>query len=404
MISPLAQLATGRKESLFAADLASHGDQLRQAVAGRRLLVIGGAGSIGSATVDLVSGLDPACLHVIDQSENYLAELVRHLRSRPGGLAVKDARFLPLDFGSRAACFWLQDQPAYDAVLHFAALKHVRSEKDSYSLWQMLDTNVIKLLDLMEHLSQVDFKGRFFSVSTDKAANPVNMMGASKRLMEHIIYNIEAGLPCLPHASSARFANVAFSNGSLLQSFQERLSQRQPLASPSQIQRFFVSLEESAHICALAAFLVDDQITVAPRVDQGLFLVSLEEVARKFLRHHGLEPAIYDQEAAAIQALEGDLAQGRYPLLLTPPDTMGEKLFEEFVGQGEETRELGFSALVGVPHQPAPAGALPGLVARLRQMLGAPRVFGKQDLVELMGQLFPQFQHAETGKSLDERM
>jgi FlaA1/EpsC-like NDP-sugar epimerase len=216
-VDRLASVATGREESVFGPDLERSGPALREAVEGRRILVIGGAGSIGAATTRLIADYGPAALHVVDQSENQLAELVRSLRSRREGFEVEDFRTYPIDYGS-PVMRWVLDGAPYDAVLNFAALKHVRSERDTPSLMQMLDTNLLKNRTLMRELAARDFTGRYFCVSTDKAANPVSLMGASKRVMEHLIFSGRVVPEFRGEVTSARFANVAFSDGSLLHS------------------------------------------------------------------------------------------------------------------------------------------------------------------------------------------
>jgi FlaA1/EpsC-like NDP-sugar epimerase len=403
-LKDLAFLATGRKGSLFQEDLDASRDQIQEQVAGRRLLVIGGAGSIGSSTLRLLADFAPGCLHVVDQSENNLAELVRDLRSRPGGLPVGDLLLLPLDYGSPHMGRFLRSQAPYDFVLNFAALKHVRSEKDVCSSLQMLDTNVLKTARLLRWLAERGGTRGFFSVSTDKAANPVNLMGASKRLMECVMFSGEAAeIPF--HVSSARFANVAFSDGSLLNGFLRRMEKGQPLAAPRDTRRFFVSMEEAGQICLLAAFRAPGQHTVIPRLQPDTDLHDLETIARNVIGHFGLAPRTYLDEEAARAGVPGDLAAKAYPLLLTPLDTSGEKAFEEFVGAGESSVELGFSQLAAIPYLPAPAGAVRSFLDRLQGLVDDPdRDLSKADIVAAVREVVPQFDHVETGKSLDNRM
>jgi FlaA1/EpsC-like NDP-sugar epimerase len=265
-IETLAARVTGRDVPLFEADLERADAALHERLAGRRVLVIGGAGSIGGATVRALCAYDAASLHVLDQNENGLAELTRDIRSS-GTEAPRDFRLLPLDFGGTTTERLLRDAPAYDVVFNFAAIKHVRSEKDVYSLLQLLETNVVKQARLLRWLSNGRAPGHYFSVSTDKAANPVSFMGASKRAMEHVMFSRE--LAELPGTviGSARFANVAFSAGSLLESFTVRLAKRQPIAAPADTKRYFISMREAAQICLLAVACAPDAHILVPRLD-----------------------------------------------------------------------------------------------------------------------------------------
>ncbi len=397
-----ADLATNRRESYFAADLARNDAVLRAAVAGRRFLVIGAAGSIGSSTLARLADYGPASLHAVDQDENALAELVRHLRSRPQRLSVPDFRALPLDYGGSIMRQWLASQPAYDGVLNFSAMKHVRSEKDAYSLLRILETNVIKLARFLSWLREYGHDRAFFSVSTDKAANPTSLMGASKRIMEHAMFSHIGNARAV---RSARFANVAFSNGSLLQAFLVRLERQQPLAAPRDTKRYFVSPRESGEICLLAALAIPSATIAVPALDPEKDLIELSGVAERLLLRRGLQPVHYDDEAAAVANVQAELARGRYPLLLTPLDTSGEKPYEEFVGAGESLVDLGnLSALRGVPYLPAAEGALDAFIAEIEAAMQAAEALSKADLVAAMARMVPQMRHVETGKSLDNRV
>lgn len=401
----LAEIATGRGAPLFTPDLTGARERLTAQLPGRRVLVIGGAGSIGSATVAELSAFDLAALHVVDVSENGLAELTRDLRSRPAGLGIREFRTLPLDFGSPLMERFLRDQAGYDLVLNFAALKHVRSEKDPHTLLQMLDTNVLRAGRLLDWLAARGGTARYFSVSTDKAANPVNLMGASKRLMEHVIFapprRDRAGIA----VSSARFANVAFSAGSLLESWLLRLEKRQPLAVPQATRRYFLSLPESGQLCLLAAAAVDDGTIVVPRLDPAQDLRELEQVAGALLERLGLRPWLVEDEVAARRGVDAALARGAYPVLLTPLDTMGEKAFEEFVGPGEVACDVGLPHLAGVRYPLTAPPALPAVMDWLEEALGPRRALpSKAEAVTQIARVVPELRHHASDKSLDDRM
>ncbi|UYO40502.1 polysaccharide biosynthesis protein [Rhodopseudomonas palustris] len=408
MKQPLYQIATGRAGSLFEADIAQSEDALSAAIAGKRVLTIGGAGSIGSSTVLQIAMRHPNTLHVIDQNENSLAELVRQLRSQPDIWSARDFQTLPLDYGSAAMRHLLSSQAPYDLVLNFAALKHVRSEKDPFSTLQMFETNLLKQERFMGWLARTGFAGRFFTVSTDKAANPSSMMGASKRAMEHVLFNsaVAAGLPGIK--TSARFANVAFSNGSLLQGFENRLARIEPLAAPRDTRRYFVSLRESGELCVLAATLAPDRTIVIPRLDPERHLVPLQAIAEGFLRHHGYEPAHYDDEREACAAAHHEAQRGRWPLLLTALDTSGEKSFEEFKTARERVMEVGLPNLHAVDYLAADRAAIETMLRELEAISGdaSTGALSRERLKEILALVEPQFliTHKDSEANLDQRL
>jgi FlaA1/EpsC-like NDP-sugar epimerase len=400
-------IATGRTTSLFAADLLGREQALRATLRGKRVLAIGGAGSIGSSTVSRLADLQPEALHVVDQNENDLAELVRQLRSRPEPTEVADFRTLPLDFGSAGFRFFLADQKPYDFVLNFAALKHVRTEKDPYSTLQMFETNLLKQARLMAALAKSGFEGRFFTVSTDKAANPSSMMGASKRAMEHVMFNSGTARQLKGIKTSARFANVAFSNGSLLQSFERRLARGEPLAAPAQTRRYFVSIKEAGEICTLASLWAPDQGIVVPRLDPEEHLVDMQDIAERFLRHHGYEPALYEDEEEACGSVALERNRKRWPLLVTRLDTAGEKPYEEFVAKGEQVVDIGLSSLQAVKYLPAPSEAIDEMLAELESIIDADHVeITKDRLKLLLAKVEPAFltSHRDSQLNLDQRV
>jgi len=400
--SALATLATGRTGSMFQRDYDASLPAIAARLRGARVLVIGGAGSIGGSVTRLLAGIEAAALHVMDSNENGLVELTRDLRAGQASPRAGELRFLPLDFTSTVVRRLINSEAPYDAVLNFAAVKHVRSEKDALSLLRMFDINVLGQLRLLEALARRHPETTYFSVSTDKAANPVNLMGASKRLMEHVMFSaahrLRGGI------TSARFANVAFSDGSLLQGWQHRLSKRQPIAVPRDTRRYFVSLEEAGQLCLLAAFCQPHRSILVPRLTPDTDLHLLEDIAADFVRHTGSEPEWYEDEGLARAASEA--TAGRYPVLLTPLDTSGEKAFEEFAGEGEEALEAGFEALLRVPYRPlALPEPLDALVDEVARLLADPcRPTTKEQLIDLVRQVLPEFAHTASTRQLDDRV
>ena len=408
--TPLSTTATFRDAPLFDADLAEVDAAIREAVTGKRILAVGAAGSIGSSTVKRLSAYDPAAIHVVDHNENALAELVRELRSGTEDFTVGEFRTLPLDYGSPAMLQLMEAEGPYDRILNFAAIKHVRSEKDVFSILQMFDTNIVKQARFRDWIARTSPDADYFSVSTDKAANPVSFMGASKRVMEHVLFHgaREAGLNGT--VSTTRFANVAYSNGSLLQGWENRLRRREPLPCPDGIQRYFVSLHEAGQICLLASTVAGHERIAIPRLDPATQLVPLERVARRFLAHHGLEPLVVRDEAEARHGVEAALADGKYPLLLTPANTAGEKPYEEFVGEGETSVEIGLPNMLAVPYRGLADGAnFAAFMAEIEALvLGGRPVSGldKDALRDLLASVEPQFAaaHIASRETLDDRV
>jgi FlaA1/EpsC-like NDP-sugar epimerase len=396
----LTSIVTGRTASLFARDLAASCDAIAEKVCGRRILVVGGSGSIGAATVELLLDYLPSALHVVDHNENSLAELVRALRGRPAGIPDTDFRALPLDYGGRVMERLLRDAAPYDVVLNFAALKHVRSEKDIYSVLQMFDTNIVRHIRFKHWLADHGHGATYFAISTDKAANPVSLMGASKRLMEDLIFDV-AATGC--QSTSARFANVAFSNGSLLQGFGYRLAKQQPLAVPRDTRRYFISQKEAAELCLLAACRIPDKHIAVPN-DTQLQLQLLEDVARACLDYWGLLPERYDDEACARKDVDRLAREGRWPLLLTPRDTSGEKPFEEFVGKGETVTDCGLTNIAALQHVPSGI-ASQKLFDDIASWVNEPdRVITEDAFVHAVAAILPNFRHAKSDRHLDQRL
>lgn len=398
----LERVVTRRDESVFATDFLAKRETIAARLNGRRVLVVGGAGSIGAITTRLLLDFEPAAVHVVDHNENGLAELVRDLRGRPEGLSLQDFRTIPIDYGSAIMERLLAEEPRYDIALNFAALKHVRSEKDTYSILQMLNTNLVAHLQFKQWLARDGHGEAYFAVSTDKAANPASIMGASKRLMEDLVFGVAAG-----HArstTSARFANVAFSNGSLLQGFLRRIERRQPIAVPRMTQRYFISHREAGELCVLAALAMPDRHIAVPRMDPRRELQNLDEIAVRVLSELGFEAEFVEDEDSARRSVEKLARMGRWPVLLTPLDTSGEKPYEEFLGEGENSVDVGLDAIAAICHRPSRA-LEDGLFDRLSVFIHDPRAaVGKSDLIELIQGLVDNFRHVDTGRSLDQRL
>lgn len=388
----------GRTQTLFDADLARHEAELGERVRAGRFLVIGGAGSIGQAVCREIFRRRPRLLHVVDISENNLVELVRDLRSSLGYIDGEFATFA-LDVDSVEFRALMAASGGYDHVLNLSALKHVRSEKDPYTLMRMLQVNVFNTLRSLEW-AQRFAADKYFCVSTDKAAAPVNMMGASKRIME--LFLMQASHRQV--ISTARFANVAFSDGSLLHGFNQRLLKQQPIAAPQDVRRYFVTGQESGQLCLMSCLLGGNRDIFFPKLSQHLHLVTFAEIAARYLRARGYEPHPCGSEDEARQRVAELSARGRWPCWFFDSDTTGEKDFEEF-HTGDEALDLARFESVGIVRS--------GLVAepeRLQQFqdgIGRLRQAGrwdKADLLALFRLLLPDFAHKETGKYLDGRM
>lgn len=387
-----------RQESLFAADIAANADALARAIKGKSVLVIGGAGSIGSSFIKAVLRFNPAELVVVDLNENGLAELTRDLRS-DASLRVP-ARFVTytLDFADPLFEAIMRDHGAFDIVANFSAHKHVRSEKDRFSVAALLNNNVVKAKRLLDILSEFPPQ-HFFCVSTDKAANPVNVMGASKRVMEDLIMSYQPYFK----VTTARFANVAFSNGSLPASFLDRVMKNQPLVAPTDVKRYFVSMEESGQICMLACVLGRSGEIFFPRLEMES-MKTFSDICSAFIKESGFTEhrCASDEEAKSFAA--SHLPGTDYPVVYTKSDTTGEKGFEEFVVDGEETDMDRFSALgVITSSRRKSKEEVDGFIDSLQDIFGKPD-FSKAEVVACLKEFLPNFEHEETGKNLDQKM
>lgn len=387
-----------RSGSMFRTDIERNAETLRREIEGRSVLVIGGAGSIGSSFIKAVLPFRPAKLMVVDINENGLVELTRDLRS-DATLTVPDTYLTyTLDFSDPIFADIFREHGGFDIVANFSAHKHVRSEKDKYSVEALLRNNVLKAAGLLELLSDVPPK-HFFCVSTDKAANPVNVMGASKRIMEDLIMSYRDRFK----VTTARFANVAFSNGSLPASFTERIARRQPLAAPMDVERYFVSLQESGQICMLACILGHSGEVFFPKLEPSS-MKRFSDICTAYLAELGLRPLLCkDDEEAKRYAAYGDCSQ-QYPVVYFRSNTDGEKATEEFTVASEKTDMGRFEALgVIVDTTEVSRTEIKGLLERMTALF-ADRSFSKSDVVACLESYLPTFTHKETGHSLDERM
>ncbi len=388
----------GRKNELFAADVGAHECEIAHLVRKSRFLVIGGAGSIGQAVTREIFKRDPRVLHVVDISENNMVELVRDLRSSIGYTSGEFATFA-IDAGSDVFDAFMANGSGYDFVFNLSALKHVRSEKDPFTLMRMVDVNVFNTDKTMRQTAVKGAK-KYFCVSTDKAANPVNMMGASKRIMEYFLMRRSQELP----VSTARFANVAFSDGSLLYGFNRRMEKEQPLAAPNDVRRYFVTPQESGELCLMSALLGGNRELFFPKLDAEANLITFSEIAERYLRRRGYEPvecSSEDEARARVAELKG---QGKWPVYFFASDTTGEKDFEEFYTEKECLDMDRFKSIGVIKNGPVYDSAA---IERFESEIRAMRERGnwtRTELVDLFNTTIPEFAHKETGKFLDGRM
>lgn len=388
----------GRSSPLFDSDIMRLHDDLRCLVQGSRFLVIGGAGSIGQAVTREIFKRDPAVLHVVDISENNMVELVRDIRSTIG-YGAGDFRTFAIDCGSREFEALFATEGPYDYVLNLSALKHVRSEKDPYTLMRMVEVNVFNTVKTLT-LAREGGAKKYFCVSTDKAANPVNMMGASKRIMELFLMRESLTQPI----SMARFANVAFSDGSLLHGFNQRFAKRQPISAPSDVRRYFVTPQESGELCLMSCMLGGNRDILFPKLSEKLHLITFSEIAVRYLQQLGFAPYECASEDEARDQAEALIAKKQWPCYFFKSDTTGEKDFEEFFTDKEDLDMTRFETMGVIRNQPKfEAGALDRFQDRVQELRNRP-TWTKADIVELFFELLPDFAHLETGKYLDQRM
>jgi FlaA1/EpsC-like NDP-sugar epimerase len=379
-------------------DIVKYEKEITERVAESAFLVLGGAGSIGQAVVKELFTRNPKKLHVVDISENNLVELVRDLRSSYGYMKGNFKTFA-LDIGSREFEVYFDNEGEFDYVMNLSALKHVRSEKDPYTLMRMIDVNILNTVKTVDMSISSGVK-KYFCVSTDKAANPANMMGASKRIMEIFLRKYTNDISI----STARFANVAFSDGSLLHGFQQRLLKNQPIAAPTDIRRYFVTPQESGELCLMSTLLGNNDDIFFPKLDEDLYMIPFSDIAVRFLKDKGYKPVECISEEEARSNVIKLKAKGQWPCYFSASDTSGEKEYEEFFVKDEEVDFHRFDSL-GVVKNTACSSedVLEYFLSSIADMKRS-GIWSRQDLLDLFKEVLPSFVHYEKGKSLDEKM
>lgn len=388
----------GRTQSLLETDIASRNQEMAELVSVSRFLVIGGAGSIGQAVTREIFKRNPIALHVVDISENNMVELVRDIRSTLGYIEG-DFRTFAIDCGSREFEVLMQSSGGYDYVLNLSALKHVRSEKDPFTLMRLVQVNILNTIKTLKLAKQSGAK-KYFCVSTDKAANPVNMMGASKRIMEMFLMRESEEMAI----SMARFANVAFSDGSLLHGFNQRFAKQQPISAPNDVRRYFVTPQESGELCLMSCLLGENRDIFFPKLSEQLHLTTFSDIAERYVKGLGYEPYECQTEHEARDRAAELIASKRWPCYFFKSDTSGEKDFEEFFTDNEILDMDRFINLGVIKNETDfDNNLLDNFIEVITYMKGQ-RVWEKAPIVELFNQMIPGFDHKETGKYLDGRM
>ncbi len=388
----------GRDKALFESDIQQHEAELSAIVGRSKFLVLGGAGSIGQAVVKEIFKRQPQKLHVVDLSENNLVEVVRDIRSSFGYIDG-DFKTFALDIASEEYDAYWQADGNFDYVLNLSALKHVRSEKDEFTLMRMIRTNIFNTQKTMQQCAAKGVK-KYFCVSTDKAANPVNMMGASKRIMEMYVHQASRDIK----VSMARFANVAFSDGSLLHGFNQRITKLQPIVAPKDIKRYFVIPKESGELCLMSCIFGDNRDIFFPKLSEQLHLITFSEIAERYLEAKGLRPYLCESEdEARAKMQELDLTK-EWPCYFTASDTTGEKDYEEFFTEAETLDMERFVNLGIIKNELEDVeGNVQLFTERIQQLLQR-KAWTKEEIVALFYQMIPNFGHLETGKYLDGKM
>ena len=389
---------TKREKSFFYNDLNNNKEKLTAEIKGKSILVIGGAGTIGSSYIKAALKYNPSELVVVDTNENGLTELTRTLRSNPNINVPESYLTYPMSFNSDVFYKMLNKHSSFDIIANFAAHKHVRSEKDSFSIEAMIKNNVLDAKRFLDYL-KLNKPSHFFCVSTDKAANPVNVMGASKKLMENIIMSYSRDIKI----TTARFANVAFSNGSLLYGYIERLLQRQPISCPMDVKRFFVSPDESGEICLIACILGETGDIYFPKLNDKQ-LINFKTITQDFFKYLNKEIKVCKSEKEAKKIAINLSNNSSYPVYFFKTDTSGEKLYEEFYTSEDEVNLNMYESIGIITNSIKPSISEMELTINEIENLFKKELYDKEDVVKVMNKILPNFNHIETGKSLDQKM
>ena len=388
----------GRDHALLENDIENNNTLLCDVIANSRFLILGGAGSIGQAVSKEIFKRQPKKLHIVDISENNMVELVRDIRSSLGYM-MGEFKTFSLDIGSIEYDAFIQTDGAYDYVLNLSALKHVRSEKDPFTLMRMIDVNILNTKKTLLQSSAAGVK-KYFCVSTDKAANPINMMGASKRIMEMFLMHYSQNIAI----STARFANVAFSDGSLLYGFDQRIKKQQPIVAPKDIHRYFLTAKEAGELCLMSCILGENRDVFFPKFDARADLISFADIAVRYVKSQGFDPYLCSSEQEARELMATLPQQGMWPCLFTLTDTSGEKPQEEFYVQGDELDMQRFECLGIIKNSTGTYSDNLDMFEKKIAQMKADKQWKKLQIVELFKKLLSNFEHDETGKYLESKM
>ena len=393
----ISQHITNRDVSMFLEDIEANKDELSSRIKNQSVLVIGGAGTIGSSYIHALLPFEPKELVVVDINENGLTELTRDLRSTKDLFLPEEYITYPMSYADPVFYKMFKNRGGFDIIANFSAHKHVRSEKDRFSVEALINNNIVNAKGLLDVLVEYPPK-HFFCVSTDKAANPVNIMGGSKKIMEDMIMTYSEEYP----VTTARFANVAFSNGSLPAGFLERISKKQPLSAPKDVTRYFVSPQESGQICLLACIIGKSREIYFPKLRKEQ-VMTFSTIATELLKEYGFKADLCDSEKEAIdKALE--LKDMNYPVYFSNSNTTGEKAYEEFYTDEEEVNLERHKALGVVTNlQPRPISEINELLSLLKSSFEKEETT-KEHIVNIIKEFLVNFDHLETGKSLDSKM
>ena len=386
-----------RNKSIFSSDITSNEFFLCDEIQNNNFLVIGGAGTIGQSIVLELFKRKPKKLHVVDINENNLTELVRDIRSSLGYIDGEFKTFC-IDAGSCEFEALINQEKGYDYVFNLSALKHVRSEKDPFTLMRMIQVNIINTIKTIKILKNFHIK-KYFSVSTDKATNPINLMGGSKRIMELCLLNYSDEI----NISTARFANVAFSDGSILHSIKNRIEKKQPISIPSDITRYFISPLESGQLCVLSAFLGENRDVFFPKFTSDN-LINIKDILVFFLRNNNFEPVFCNEEDKARTLIKTLPNQNKWPVLLTKSDTTGEKLYEEFYTTSEIINSTRFKKISIIKNTHFKDDYIINNFLKGVEILQKNKNWTKTELISLFQSTIKDFNYEDKGKYLDSKM